>query len=390
MKHPVFEKLRIFAPGPTPVPEAVLLEMSKPTLHHRTKEFIAVLERVRKGLQFVFQTSQPTYLFAASGSGAMEATLVNCLAQKDEVLVIDGGKFGERWGKLAAAFGLVPHIYKVDWGKSADPTEVERMLKAHPQIKAVLFQASETSTGVFHPVKEIAEVVKKQSDALVVVDAITALGVCDLPMDKWGLDAVISGSQKAFMLPPGLAFLALSPKAQEARKRSNIPHFYYSLKAEDKAALNGETAWTPAVSLVCGLDLVLKNMQAAGLPAIFSYHHRLAEATRKGLTGMGLELFAQGCPGDSVTSVWVPPAIPEGKKIISSMRDDFGITIAGGQDQYKGKIFRVAHLGWFDELDMISVLGALEITLKKLGHPLELGKGVGQAAQSFLESKHHG
>jgi|688.fasta_scaffold207682_2 aspartate aminotransferase-like enzyme len=385
MKHPVFEKLRIFAPGPTPVPEAVLLEMSKPTLHHRTKEFIAILERVRKGLQFIFQTTQPTYLFAASGSGAMEATVVNCLAQKDEVLVIDAGKFGERWGKLATAYGLVPHIYKVEWGKAADPKEIEKLLKAHPQIKAVLFQASETSTGVFHPVKEIAETVKKHSDALIIVDAITGLGVSDLPMDKWGLDAVVSGSQKAFMLPPGLAFLALSEKAQEARKRSNIPNFYFSLKAEDKAALNGETAWTPAVSLICGLDLVLKQMQASGLKAIFDYHHRLAEATRKGIEGMGLELFAKSAPGDSVTSVWVPSSIPEGKKIVSMMRDQFGITIAGGQDQYKGKIFRVAHLGWFDELDMLSVLGALEITLTKLGHKLELGKGVGSAAQSFLK-----
>jgi aspartate aminotransferase-like enzyme len=315
----------------------------------------------------------------------MEATVVNCLAQKDEVLVIDAGKFGERWGKLATAYGLVPHIYKVEWGKAADPKEIEKLLKAHPQIKAVLFQASETSTGVFHPVKEIAETVKKHSDALIIVDAITGLGVSDLPMDKWGLDAVVSGSQKAFMLPPGLAFLALSEKAQEARKRSNIPNFYFSLKAEDKAALNGETAWTPAVSLICGLDLVLKQMQASGLKAIFDYHHRLAEATRKGIEGMGLELFAKSAPGDSVTSVWVPSSIPEGKKIVSMMRDQFGITIAGGQDQYKGKIFRVAHLGWFDELDMLSVLGALEITLTKLGHKLELGKGVGSAAQSFLK-----
>lgn len=389
MKHPVFEKLRIFAPGPTPVPEAVLLEMSKPTLHHRTKEFISILERVRKGLQFVFQTSQPTYLFAASGSGAMEATVVNCLAQQDEVIVIDGGKFGERWTKLASAFGLVPHVYKVDWGKAADPKEIEKLLKAHPKTRAVLFQASETSTGVFHPVKEITETVRKNSDALVIVDAITALGVCDLPMDKWGLDAVISGSQKAFMLPPGLAFLALSERAQEARKRSNIPHFYYSLKAEDKAALTGETAWTPAVSLICGLDLVLKQMQATGLDTIFRYHHKLAHATRSGVEGMGLKLFASN-PGDSVTSVWVPPTIPEGKKIVSTLRDDFGITIAGGQDQYKGKIFRLAHLGWFDELDMITILGALEITLKKLGHPVELGKGVGKASQAFLESSSHG
>lgn len=385
MKQPVFEKRRIFAPGPTPVPEEVLLEMGKPTLHHRTKEFIAILERVRKGLQFVFQTTQPTYLFSASGSGAMEATLVNCLAPQDEVLCIDGGKFGERWVKLAKAFGLVPHVYKVEWGHAADPSEVERILKAHPKIKAVLFQASETSTGVYHSVKEIAEVTQKNSDALVVVDAITALGVSDLPMDAWGLDAVISGSQKALMLPPGLAFLALSPRAQEARKRSQIPHFYFNLDAEDKAALTGETAWTPAVSLICGLDLVLKHMQEAGLKTIFQYHQKLALATRAGVQAMGLELFAKA-PGNSVTSVWVPPSVPEGKKIISVMRDEYGITIAGGQDAFKGKIFRLAHLGWFDELDMVTVLGALEMTLSRLGYPVDWGKGPGKAASVFVGS----
>lgn len=386
MKHPVFEKLRIFAPGPTPVPEAVLLEMSKPTLHHRTKEFIAILERVKKGLQFVFQTQEPAYVLSSSGSGAMEATVVNCFATGDEVLVIDGGKFGERWAKLTAAYGLKAHIYKVDWGSAADPAEVTKILKANPGIRGVLFQASETSTGAYHPVKEIADAVHKNSDALVIVDAITALGVSDLPMDQWGLDAVVSGSQKAFMLPPGLAFLALSKRAQEARKRANIPNFYFNLKAEDKAAAGGETAWTPAVSLICGLDLVLKNMQKAGLQSVFQYHERLARATRTGVKAMGLEIFAKA-PSNGVTSVCVPASIPEGGKIVSYMRDNFGITIAGGQDQYKGKIFRLAHLGWFDELDMITILGATELTLSKLGHKLDIGKGVGAALQSFSEGQ---
>lgn len=386
MKHPVFEKLRIFAPGPTPVPEAVLLEMSKPTLHHRTKEFITILERVRKGLQFIFQTQEPAYVLSSSGSGAMEATVVNCFATGDEVLVIDGGKFGERWAKLTAAYGLKPHIHKIEWGTAASPDDVVKILKANPGIRGVLFQASETSTGAYHPVKEIADAVHRNSDALVIVDAITALGVSDLPMDQWGLDAVISGSQKAFMLPPGLAFLALSKRAQEARKRSNISNFYFNLKAEDKAAVGGETAWTPAVSLICGLDLVLQNMQKAGLPAVFNYHERLARATRAGVAAMGLELFAKA-PSNGVTSVIVPASIPEGKKIVSYLRDQFGITIAGGQDQYKGKIFRLAHLGWFDELDMVTILGATELTLSKLGHRLEIGKGVGAALRSFAEGQ---
>lgn len=385
--HPVFERLRICAPGPTPVPEEVLSVMAKAPLHHRTKEFIQILDRVKSGLQFVFQTKQPAYLFSSSGTGAMEASVVNLFAPGDEVLVINGGKFGERWGKLAAAFQLKAHTLTVEWGRAANPDDVAKLLKANPNIRGVLFQASETSTGVYHPVKELADTIKKNSDALVIVDAITALGVSDLPMDTWGLDAVVSGSQKAFMLPPGLAFMALSERGQEARKRATIPNFYYNLKAEDKATLGGETAWTPAVSLVCGLDLVLAKMQKSGLAAIFKHHARLAEATRRGCKALGLELFAKDSPSAAVTSVLVPSSIPEGGKIVSNLRDRFSMTIAGGQDARKGKMFRLAHLGYYDELDMITVFGALEMTLKKLGHNCELGKGAGAVAQHLMETE---
>lgn len=386
-QHPVFERKRIFAPGPTPVPEDVLLEMSRAPLHHRTKEFIAILERTKKNLQFLFQTKEPAYVLTSSGTGAMETTVVNLFCAGDEVLVIDGGKFGERWGKIAAAYSLKTHLYKVEWGHAADPNEIQKLLKANPGIRGVLFQASETSTGVYHPVKAIAETVQKNSDALVIVDAITALGVTDLPMDTWGLDVVVSGSQKALMLPPGLAVLALSKRAQEARKRGNIPRFYYNLNAEDKAAAGGETAWTPAVSLIIGLDTVLQRMQKCGLPAVFKHHEVMAEATRQGVKALGLELFAKGSPSPAVTSVLVPPSIPEGKKIVSELRDKFGITIAGGQDQWKGKIFRLAHLGYFDPLDMMTLFSALEITLSHLGHKVELGKGTGAVAKHFMEAK---
>lgn len=384
--HPLFERLRIFAPGPTPVPEAVLSVLAKAPLHHRTKEFIEVLGRVRENLSFVFQTKQPSYLLASSGTGAMEATLVNLFAVGDEVLTINGGKFGERWGKLANSFGLKPTILNVEWGREVDPEDVRKALKSNPNIRGVLFQASETSTGTQHPVEAIAKVVRESSDALIIVDAITALGVSDIPMDKWGLDAVVSGSQKALMLPPGLAFLALSERAQEARKRANIPNFYFNLKAEDKAALGGETAWTPAVSLISGLDLVLIKMKEAGLPAIFSYYAKLAEATRRGVKAMGLELFPKDTPSTALTAVLVPPSIPEGKKIVSYLRDRFSITVAGGQDQWKGKMFRLAHLGYYDELDMLTILSATELTLRHLGHKCELGKGVGAAEQYFLEN----
>lgn len=382
--HPVFEKLRIFAPGPTPVPEEVLAVLSRSPLHHRTKEFGEILQRVRENLKFLFQTKSPVYVLSASGTGAMEACVVNLFGPQDEILVINGGKFGERWEKICKNFGLKVHSLVVEWGHSAEPSAVRKMLLENPKVRAVLFQASETSTGVAHPVQAIASVVRSTSDALVIVDAITALGVAPLPMDEWGLDAVISGSQKALMLPPGLAFLALSERATQCRKRGGFPRFYFDLSAEDKAAPTGETAWTPAVSLVVGLDLVLNRMKEAGLTAIFDYHAGLAGATREGVTRLGLELFAKKNPSPAVTAVHVPAQIPEGKKIVSTLRDRFGITIAGGQDQWKGRMFRIGHLGYYDELDVLTILCALELTLKKLGYPCELGQGVGAAAEVFL------
>lgn len=381
--HPLFERLRIFAPGPTPVPEEVLSVMARSPLHHRTKEFTALLERVLDNLKFLFQTKERAYVLSCSGTGAMETVIVNCFAPGDEVIVVNGGKFGERWGKLADRYGLSVDAITVEWGKAVTPEMVTERLKARPKTKGVLFQASETSTGVYHPVQAIAKAVRSQSDALVIVDAITALGVSPLPMDDWGLDCVLSGSQKALMLPPGLAFLALSSRAQARRSQSRKEKFYFSLDAEDKALAGGETAWTPAVSLICGLDVVLQKMRASGLDPLFRHHERLAQATRAGVQAMGLELFAPSAPSAAVTAVNVPKSIPEGKKIVSVLRDRFGITIAGGQDQYKGKIFRIGHLGFYDELDMLTVLSALEITLRTLGHSCDAGRGVGAASKVF-------
>jgi aspartate aminotransferase-like enzyme len=385
--HPLFEKLRIFAPGPTPVPESVLAAMSLPPLHHRTKEFSDILDRTRKNLSWLFETTQRSYVLSSSGTGAMEATLVNLMATGDEVIVINGGKFGERWTKLAEKYGLKVHELKVEWGQAVDPAQVAGRLKQNPQIRAVLFQASETSTGVYHPVKEIAEAVRKNSDALVCVDAITALGVCPLPMDAWGLDAVVSGSQKAFMLPPGLAFLALSEKANQARKRANIPNFYFNLNEEDKVYDKAQTAWTPAVSLIVGLDMVLAKMREAGLEAVFQHHARLAEGTRQGVVAMGLSLLAKSSPSAAVTSVLLPSGMTNGDKIISLLRDRYGMTVADGQDHYKGKMFRLSHLGYYDELDMLTVLSAVELALDTLGIPVKLGAGVGAAARYFRESE---
>lgn len=360
--------------------------MSLPPLHHRTQEFSDILDRTRKNLGWLFQTNQRAYVLASSGTGAMEATLVNLLAVGDEVVVINGGKFGERWTKLAQRYGLKVHELKVEWGEAIDPQVVTDTLKQHPATRAVLMQASETSTGVYHPVKEVAEAVRKNSDALVCVDAITALGVCPLPMDEWGLDAVVSGSQKAFMLPPGLAFLALSERANQARKRANIPNFYFNLAEEDKVYDKAQTAWTPAVNLIVGLDMVLAKMRTAGLESVFQHHARLAEGTRRGVVAMGLSLLAKKSPSAAVTSVLLP-AGANGDKIISHLRDRYGMTVADGQDHYKGKMFRLSHLGYYDELDMLTVLSAVELALDNLGIPVELGKGVGAAARYFRQSE---
>lgn len=385
--HPLFEKLRIFAPGPTPVPESVLAQMSLPPLHHRTEEFSRILDRTRKNLSWLFQTEQRAYVLASSGTGAMEATIVNLCAPGDEVIVINGGKFGERWTKLAQRYGLKVHELKFDWGQAADPAQVVAALKQNPNVRAVLLQASETSTGAYHPVEQIAKAVHETSDALVCVDAITALGVSPLPMDKWGLDVVISGSQKAFMLPPGLAFMSLSERANQARKRQSIPNFYFNLAEEDKVFDKAQTAWTPAVSLIVGLDMVLARMREAGLEAIFNHHARLAEGTRQGVTAMGLSLLAKKSPSAAVTSVLLPAGMTNGDKIISHLRDRYGMTVADGQDHYKGKMFRIAHLGYYDELDMLTVLSAVELTLDKLGIPVKLGQGLGAAARYFRESE---
>jgi serine---pyruvate transaminase len=385
--HPLFEKARIFAPGPTPVPEEVLSAMAKAPLHHRTKEFATTLKRVWENLAFLHQTKQPAYVLAASGTGAMEATITNCLSAGDEVIVVNGGKFGERWTKISEKYGLKVHEIKVEWGNAVEPDEVKRVLAANPNTRALMMQASETSTGVLHPVKEVAEVVRKNSDALIFVDAITALGVCNLPMDEWGLDSVVSGSQKALMLPPGLSTIALSQRAQDARKKSNLPKFYFDLMAEEKGLSTGQTAWTPAVSLIEGLDVVLKRFRETGLEPVFAHHARLAEGTRRGVTAMGLELLAKKSPAPSVTAVLMPKGSDAGDKLISHMRDRYGITIAEGQDAYKGKMFRLAHLGYFDELDMLTILSAVEMGLSKLGVKIELGAGPAAAAKYFLESE---
>lgn len=380
--HPLFPRRRIFAPGPTPVPEAVLARLAEAPLHHRTKEFGAILGRVTERLQALFQTSQRPYVLSASGTGAMETAVVNLFRPGDEVLVIEAGKFGERWGELGQRFGLKVHRLTLPWGRSATAEAVGNALKQHRKVAGVLFQACETSTGSLHPTEAIAKTVRAAGEALVVVDAITALGVVDLPMDRWGLDVVVSGSQKALMLPPGLAFLALSARAHARRKQAGIARYYFDLDEEDRSAPTGETAWTPAVGLIQGLDTVLERFSTVGLPAVVRHHERLAEATRAGVRAMGLTLFAKDAPAPGLTAVEVPAGV-DGKKLVALLRDRFALTVAGGQDAYAGKIFRLAHLGYFDELDMIAALSATQMALTALGHRSAPGAAVAAAETVF-------
>ena len=375
------KKTHLFAPGPTPIPPEALLTMAHPILHHRTPEYEALLAEVREGLKVLFQTTEEVFLFAASGTGGMEAAVVNTLSPGEKALVIRGGKFGERWGEICQAYGVNFTPIDVPYGKVVDPRLVAAALEKDPQIAVVLSTYSETSTGVLHDIKAIAEAVRK-TPTLLVVDAITSLGVMDVPMDDWGLDVVVAGSQKALMLPPGLAMVGVSRKAWAAVERSRLPKYYFDFAAEQKHLLKNQSRFTPAISLVVGLRETLRMIRSEGLPNIFRRHERLAAAMRAGITALGLELFAER-PSPAVTAVLVPKGI-DGGAILNTLRTRHGVIIAGGQGSMKGKIFRLATMGYADSTDVVVALSALELTLSEVGYPVKLGDGI-RAAQEVLQ-----
>ena len=378
------DKKYLFSPGPTMLPPEVLLKMAEPIMHHREPEFEKLFAEVRDGLKYLFQTKHEVLIFTSSGTGAMEGTVSNILAKGDRALVVRGGKFGERWGEICKAFGIEFVPIDVAWGKAVDPQKIGEALEADPSIRAVYTQASETSTGAKHPIKEIAEIVKRYENTVLVVDAITGIGVFDLPMDQWGIDVLVSGSQKALMLPPGLSFVALSDKAWKLVERSNLPKFYFDFKKELKNAQKNQNSFTPAISLFVGLRESLKLIQKEGLEAVFQRHERLAAATRAAVKALGLELYAPNSPSNALTAVKVPDGI-QGGKLKNLFFEKFGITVAGGQDQAKGKIIRIAHLGYYEGLDMVMVISALEMLLREMGHKFELGKGVKAAEEVLME-----
>ncbi len=379
------KKTYLLAPGPTPVPEIVNLEMAAPMVHHRTPQFSKIFAEAAEDAKYLFQTQQDVLILAATGTGGMESCITNLFSPGDKVLVVNGGKFGERWGQISESYGLVPVWLNVEWGQAVDPAEVKAMLAKDKDIRAILVQASETSTTVSHPIEALSKLTRDRDDILLVVDGITGVGVFPLPMDEWGIDAMITGSQKALELPPGLALVALSEKAWKFADQSQCPNFYFDLKKERKNLGNQTTAYTPAVSLVIGLRAVLKSLKEEGLANVHKRHNRLARATRAGAKALGLKMIAPNAPADSATGVFLPEGI-DGGKIVKSLRDDFGVTLAGGQDQWKGKIIRIAHLGYVDTFDTIIAISAIEMALKKFGHAVELGKGVAAAQDILLEA----
>jgi aspartate aminotransferase-like enzyme len=366
----------LLAPGPTPVPARVLLAGARPIIHHRTPQFSRIFSEARAGLKRVFQTEQDVLLLAASGTGAMEGAVTNLFSPQDEVLVINAGKFGERWGKIAAAYGLQVIELRVEWGQAAKVDDVRRLLAERPGVRGVLMQASETSTTAVHPVHEIAQLTR-ESDALLIVDGITAVGVYDVPMDRWGIDVLITGSQKALMLPPGLAFVALSERAWRRARAAKLPRFYFDFARERDNHHKDTTAWTPAISLIFQLHEALAMLAEEGLEQVFARHARLAAATRAAAAALELALVAP-----TATGIFVPPGI-DGGKLVGYLRDRMGVTFAGGQDQLRGRIARLAHLGYMGDFDIVTAVAALEMALRRFGHPVELGRGVG-AAQAVL------
>jgi len=373
----------LLTPGPTPLPPEVLSSLAEPIIHHRTPQFQAILKEVGEGLKYVFQTKNDVFIFASSGTGAMEAAVVNLLSPGDTALTVEGGKFGERWSEICQAYGINTEIIKVEWGKAVKASEIERYLKNNPKIKAVFTTLCETSTGVTNDIEAIGKVVKNTS-AVLVVDAISGLGAIPLFTDAWSVDVCVSGSQKGLMLPPGLAFISVSEKAWQKIKEAKSPKYYFDLNKAKKAWEKTDTPFTPAISLIIALRESLKMMQKDGLENIFMRHKQMAEATRQAMRALGLELFAPEAASDVVTAVKVPPGI-DGEKLVKIMRDTYNVTIAGGQSELKGKIFRIAHMGYIEEFDIMVCIACLEKVLAKLGYKFNLGSGLKAAEEVFLK-----
>ncbi|HEY5540522.1 MAG TPA: alanine--glyoxylate aminotransferase family protein [Coriobacteriia bacterium] len=379
------QKKYLMTPGPTPVPAEIMLKMAQPIIHHRTPDFSAAFAESISGLKYVFQTEGDVLLFACSGTGVMESAIANCFSAGDTVIVCRNGKFGDRQKLIAETYGLTVVDLPYAWTQVVDPADVAAALAEHPEARGVIVTQSETSSGVLNDVEAIGKIVGPLEDVVLIVDSITGIGAVECKTDEWGLDVVMTGSQKGLMLPPGLAACTVSKKAWKAYERSTLPKFYFDWMKYQKNVAKDTTPFTPAVTLVLGLKEALEMIREEGIENTIARHSLLAEATRQGVQALGLKLFAppEG-RGSAVTPVWVPEGI-DGKAIVKILKDKHGVTIAGGQDDYTGKIFRIGHLGYFGPFDIIVTLAALEMTLAELGYEFERGAGIKAAETVFME-----
>ena len=371
----------LMTPGPTPVPEDIRNEMAKPIIHHRTKEYQAIFKEVTEGLKKIFKTENDVFTFTSSGTGAMEASIVNVLSPGDKIIVVRGGKFGERFGEIAKAYGVEPINIDIEWGTAPSPEAIKEALAKNPGVKGVYATLCETSTATVYDIETIGEIVKK-TDALFIVDVISGLGADEFENDAWNVDIAVCGSQKGLMIPPGLSFCSVSAKAWKAVEASKLPKFYFNFKKYKKAYLNTDTPYTSAITLVIGLKKAVEKINGKGIDNTIAEHKNQAEAFRAAIKAIGLGLFSKS-PSYAVTGVNAPEGI-DADAIIKILKTEFGVTFAGGQENLKGKIFRVAHMGGIDKEHTIEAIKALEQALVKLGFKFKVGSGV-DAAKKILK-----
>ncbi len=374
------KKSHLFTPGPTPIPHEALLAMAGPIDYHRSEESVALILDILQKLKHVFQTENDVIFLTSSGTGAMEGAVANLLCQGDKVIIIRSGKFGDRWSEICNAYRIDVVPIDVTWGDSVTPETVEAQINENPEAKAVFATLCETSTGALHDIQSIAKITQS-TPTLLVVDAVSALGADDLQMDNWGVDVVVSCSQKGLMTPPGLSFAALNQRAWNATERSNLPKYYFDYRKAHQRGLEGSVPYTPALTLLTALQIALNNIFEEGIRNTISRHRRMAVATRSAIKAIGLPLFASS-PANTLTSIRLPEEI-DGKAFIKRMREKHGITYAGGQAELSGKIARIAHLGWMNENDIIVAISAFERGLAEFGYDVTLGAGLTAVQEVF-------
>jgi aspartate aminotransferase-like enzyme len=377
----VIKKYYLLSPGPTPVPETVLAAAAEPIIHHRTPEFSKIFMETTEGIKYVFGTREDVFILTSSGTGGMEAAIVNTLSPGDKAIAINGGKFGERWGNICKAYGVSCQEIVLEWGQDFTKDELEGVIKADRGFKAVFATLSETSSGAVYDVRGFSEVVAK-TEAILVVDGISGVGATACPMDEWKIDVLVSSSQKSFMIPPGLAYIAFSPKAWKRVETSRLPKFYFDAIKAKKNLEKQTTPWTPAISLIIQQKKSLDIIKEMGLEKLYAHHRILGESTRAGIRALDLEIVAQR-PGNILTAVKTPPGL-DGVELVKVMQEKYRVYIAGAQDPNKGKFFRIAHLGYMGGFDVITALSALELTLADMGYKFEMGASI-KAAENIIK-----